>query len=302
MPPLPVPAPKAVWPEIDEKKRDLHVDRSASASAASPVAAAGGAGSPTVAPAGGAGDAAASTTSTALVEGKGDIIDPAVWHCGLLNRLEIRIPGLSLVSPLIGHLGALQTLILANNALTELPETLAACGELKFLDISNNQLAALPAAIGKLPKLESLNAAGNKLSSLAPLATTTSLVSLLVDRNELTDLAGLNFPSLSRLEVLSVSYNKLTELPEEVGALGEGNSLTVLDVSNNALTALPSGLSELKEKRLKEVRLMPNPFADKKMLKIINGDRPEKLVKELWKYLADNATGKGGKKGKGKGR
>lgn len=37
------------------------------------------------------------------------------------------------------------------------------------------------------------------------------------------------------------------------------------------------------------------------MLKILNGDRPEKLVKELFKFLAESGAGKGGK-GKGKGK
>lgn len=153
----------------------------------------------------------------------------------------------------------------AGNALTELPETLAFCTDLKHLDVSNNALASLPVALGKLSKLEMLNAAGNKLASIEALAPSTSLLSLHLDRNELADISPLNFAALPRLEVLSVSYNKLAELPEEIGALGEGNSLTVLDVSNNALTALPAGLAELKEKKLKELRTLPNPFADKKV-------------------------------------
>ena len=33
------------------------------------------------------------------------------------------------------------------------------------------------------------------------------------------------------------------------------------------------------------------------VLKILNSDRPEKMVKELWKYLEGNKGGKGGGKG-----
>lgn len=36
------------------------------------------------------------------------------------------------------------------------------------------------------------------------------------------------------------------------------------------------------------------------VLKIINSDRPEKMVKELWKYLEGAKGAGGGKKGGGK--
>jgi hypothetical protein len=36
------------------------------------------------------------------------------------------------------------------------------------------------------------------------------------------------------------------------------------------------------------------------VLKIINSDRPEKMVKELWKYLEGTKGAGGGKKGGGK--
>lgn len=102
LPPLPKPAPAATWPEVttvlSTGRRELHVDRSKDADAA----AAGGAA---------AADAAGAAASGAA--GGGDLIDPALWHCGLLNRVEVKIPSLSVLSPLVGHLAALQTLILA---------------------------------------------------------------------------------------------------------------------------------------------------------------------------------------------
>jgi hypothetical protein len=48
-------------------------------------------------------------------------------------------------------------------------------------------------------------------------------------------------------------------------------------------------------KKVRELRLLPNPIADKKVLKVLNADRPEKVVKELFKLL--EAGGSGGKKG-----
>ena len=47
--------------------------------------------------------------------------------------------------------------------------------------------------------------------------------------------------------------------------------------------------------QVRELRLLPNPLADKKVLKVLNADRPEKVVKELFKLL--EAGGGGGKKG-----
>ena len=48
--------------------------------------------------------------------------------------------------------------------------------------------------------------------------------------------------------------------------------------------------------QVRELRLLPNPIADKKVLKVLNADRPEKVVKELFKLLEAGA-GSGGKKG-----
>ncbi len=51
----------------------------------------------------------------------------------------------------------------------------------------------------------------------------------------------------------------------------------------------------LTAKKVRELRLLPNPIADKKVLKVLNADRPEKVVKELFKLL--EAAACGGKKG-----
>jgi leucine-rich repeat protein SHOC2 len=128
-----------------------------------------------------------------------------------------------------------QTLILAGNALTSLPDVFASLPELKFIDVKHNAITELPASIGHLPKLEVLNVSHNKLTSLALLLPLTSLVTLLAvsqviglsfqgiyqqyhkmqDENEINDLT-LSFDKLARLETVSLSHNKLVELPNEV--------------------------------------------------------------------------------------
>jgi len=47
--------------------------------------------------------------------------------------------------------------------------------------------------------------------------------------------------------------------------LGQLPALAVLNVADNALEELPPGLSELKEKKLRELKLLPNPLTDPKV-------------------------------------
>lgn len=305
LPALPTPKPEPVWPELKtamaEKRRELNISLlpAAPGSSGEAVAAAGAGaeGGEAPSPAASSSSSSSSSSSTALVTfADGSLIDPALWTHNLLNRLELHVPSLGAFPAFVGHLSALQTLIISKSGLTSLPETFSALSELKFLDASQNSLTELPASLGKLPKLEVLDLSNNKLASVDPLSGLTSLTSLLLDGNELESIDKLNYSGLARLETLSVSHNKLKSLPEEIGSLG---NLSALNVSTNALEDLPSGLSELKEKKIKELKLMPNPFADKKLLKVINTDRPTDLVKQLWKFLADAGKGgKGGKKGK----
>ena len=47
----------------------------------------------------------------------------------------------------------------------------------------------------------------------------------------------------------------------QIGALQQ---LAVLNIADNAVEELPAGLAELKEKKIRELRLLPNPISDKK--------------------------------------
>jgi Leucine-rich repeat (LRR) protein len=134
----------------------------------------------------------------------------------------------------------------------------------------------------------------NRVSSLQPLAPLTSLLTLNANGNEIADISPLNFEALARLETLSLARNRLTALPDEIGLLQQ---LAVLNVADNEIAELPAGMAELKEKKIRELRLLPNPIADKKVLKVLNKDRVTEVVKELWKLLAASSGGKkGGKK------
>ncbi|RYE78619.1 MAG: hypothetical protein EOO80_08160 [Oxalobacteraceae bacterium] len=58
-----------------------------------------------------------------------------------------------------------------------------------------------------------------------------------------------------RLETVSASYNKLTAIAD---AIGEAGALAVIDFSHNELTELPASMSDLKEKKIRELKLLPN--------------------------------------------
>lgn len=301
LPPLPSPAPAPVWDELKtalaEKRRELTVTRAAAAAAlgeeGAAAPAAGGAGAPSAAEDAAAAASSGATTPAAGADGSSSaLIDPALWHATQLNRLELHIAGMGALSPSIGYLSGLMTLVLSKSGITSLPSSMAALKELKFLDVSHNALADL-SPISGLTKLELLDARSNAIADVAPLAPLTGLTALFLDDNVISDVSPLNYAGLARLGTLSLSHNaSLTALPEDIGKL---SLLAVLNVASCGLTALPGGLAGLPEKKIREMILMPNPYADKKILKILGSDRPEKIVSELFKHL-DGGKGKGGKK------
>ena len=100
---------------------------------------------------------------------------------------------------------------------------------------------------------------------------------------------------MQRISTISASNNKLVEISE---ALGEtAGTLASLNLANNELPSLAS-LRELKDKKLKHLNVEDNPIQDKKVLKLLNGNRPEEIIKQLLKYLLKEGGGGGKKKKK----
>ncbi len=56
--------------------------------------------------------------------------------------------------------------------------------------------------------------------------------------------------------------------PSPPRSLSPAQTLSSLVLGDNALTTLPPGLADLNQKKLRDFRLLPNPFADKKVLKV----------------------------------
>jgi len=229
-------------------------------------------------------------------------VDPAMWNCVFLNRLSLKMPAgvLTSLSPMVAQLNALDILILTGNSLQSLPDSIGEISTLRVLEVDQNALACLPASIGQLEKLEVLNLGSNQIESLEPIAEANwpNLLTLNLDTNNIKDLV-LPFASMARIQTLSIAHNQLETISETMGVLGETGTLMSLSVAHNNLTDI-SSLRDLKDKKLKSLNVEENPIADKKVLKLLNGSRPEQIIKELLKYLQKQGGGGGGKKGKKK--
>lgn len=146
----------------------------------------------------------------------------------------------------IGSMTELETLIIYTGLVGTIPEGIGQLTKLKYLDLNLLKLSGIiPQTIGNLANLEYLDLSGNKnLSGSLPDAINdmTKLVNLKADRCNLT-----GFPTsvsqLVNLRVLSVSWNRISQLPTGLGSL---TSLRRLILNNNAFVgSLPAEIGLL---------------------------------------------------------
>lgn len=247
--------------------------------------------------------ALASSAHELLIEREGKVaglaegeLDPAIWRCQALRRLQVRFPsGLeSSTFSCLGSLRKLQTLIIRDSGLTGFPDVLGSLSDLRSLDIDKNNLVVLPASLAQLGSLESLSANNNSLASAAPVATLGNLQSLALSGNQLKTLDDLCLEKKTHLTSLRVANNSITELPDSIGEL---LMMQHFDVSGNQIAALPLGLGRLKEKKLTEMILDNNPIRDGKIRNMI--ERSAVLSKDVLTYLRKQKPSRG-KKGQTK--
>eukprot|EP00727_Mastigamoeba_balamuthi_P005343 m51a1_g14807 hypothetical protein (501) ;mRNA; r:595241-596743 len=156
----------------------------------------------------------------------------------------------------------LRSLVVSSCALTALPEALPLLAPtLRVLDLSGNALAALPQSVAALRGLETLNLSRNALREFP-----ACLLAL---------------PCLSSL---SLAANALeSPLPAE---LGRSACLRSLSLAGNRLTEPPLQLcGGPLEKRLRELDLSGNPWADPRLQRTVDSTTPAR-PKPLWQYLA----------------
>ena len=227
-----------------------------------------------------------------------EVVDPALWFCHTVNRLELKLPAVlrDLRSDGLVRLSALTTLILhGNTALVSLPDSVADL-PLKHLDASHCALATLPTAL-PAKTLETLDVSFNGLETLGPgVGECVQLVKIAVDGNRLTSLSELPFEGLGRLTGLTASGNELTELDPRTGLAVK---LECLVLSNNPLVVVPAELAACK--KLKQIKIDGCPVKDSKVKKYIEKEEIKNLLKYLEKQGPSGGGGAGGgKKGKGK--
>ncbi len=130
-----------------------------------------------------------------------------------------------------------RTLHLYSNQLTVVPNSIGRMSSLKTLGLSDNQLTVLPNSIGRLSSLERLYLQGNQFTAFRiSVAGFSSLMELRLDQNKLHTVSGSFIDALPSLQVLDISYNRLTVLTASLLRLAD---LRELMIYRNALKHSP---------------------------------------------------------------
>ncbi|XP_073825101.1 leucine-rich-repeats and calponin homology domain protein isoform X2 [Musca autumnalis] len=128
---------------------------------------------------------------------------------------------------------------LSRNRFCELPEEITTFSFLETLLLYHNTIRSIPESVKHLTSLTYLDLRSNQLSSLPRELCFLPLQVLLVSNNRLTALPD-ELGRMDRLTDLDVSYNQLTTLPARIGEL---RSLRSFSLRSNQLMYLPRELT-----------------------------------------------------------
>uniref|UniRef100_A0A8C5LSH2 Calponin-homology (CH) domain-containing protein n=1 Tax=Leptobrachium leishanense TaxID=445787 RepID=A0A8C5LSH2_9ANUR len=135
---------------------------------------------------------------------------------------------------------------LSRNRFGEIPGDVCQLVSLETLNLYHNCLRSLPPAISNLQVLTHLNISRNLIPSLPPHLCRLPLTVLIACNNRLTCLPE-ELGAMTSLRQLDVSCNEIQTLPAQMGSM---MSLRELNVRRNQLSALPEELAELPLTRL----------------------------------------------------
>ncbi len=139
----------------------------------------------------------------------------------------------------INKLESLFSINLNNNNLSNLPDGF---NKLKIvgINISNNHFINIPENLLNIASLKGLFAGNNKIKQITEnIKELKNLIYLEVENNEISEF---NYDNFTKLINLNLSYNKISDLPKEIGNLKQ---LTNLNFFNNNLITLPKEIGKL---------------------------------------------------------
>lgn len=126
---------------------------------------------------------------------------------------------------------------LSRNRFCDLPSILTTFPFLEMLLLNHNIIRTVPETIKQLRSLTYLDLRGNQLTTLPRELCFLPVQVLLVSNNRLTSLPD-ELGRMEQLTDLEVSYNQLTSLPVRMGEL---RSIRALSLRNNELVHIPRG-------------------------------------------------------------
>jgi adenylate cyclase len=173
---------------------------------------------------------------------------------------------------------ALRYLSVHNNRLNEFPETIQSLSNLSYLDLHCNNIISLPKEIWYLKRLKVLNISSNLVSNLVhmpvladsgnsesklpipnlsvPISHSTSntslqyklplcesLKELYIGENKLNEEALDAISCLHELEILNLSFNFISDIPQSILQLSK---LKELSLSGNQISSLPDEFDKLR--------------------------------------------------------
>ncbi|UII77375.1 DUF5018 domain-containing protein [Flagellimonas sp. HMM57] len=163
---------------------------------------------------------------------------------GRVYRLNIGQSNIGELPPEIKYLKALEILLASSNELQNIPKELGSLIALQRISIGNNRLLSeIPEELASLKKLKGLYASSCNFNQFPRIVLEyPDLEDLSLSENKITGLPA-NIGQLQKLKRLELASNQIAELPN---ALSELESLESLFLFSNQLTNLPSNIGNLK--------------------------------------------------------
>ncbi|MCJ1338055.1 hypothetical protein MMC09_003340 [Bachmanniomyces sp. S44760] len=195
-----------------------------------------------------------------------------------LEVVDLRHNKLSNLPSSFNKIKGLKRLLVADNQLTAIPFDAMASLPLIEADVSKNCLSRILIA-GSVPSfstLQNLDASGNRLIALSEDESLDlpSLQILRVSNNKLSKLPDVT--SWTQLLVLTADNNAITDLPETLSTLP---NLKNIDLSNNSMKEIDARLGLMEN--LKVLNVGNNPLRERRFLKLNVEDLKLELLGRL---------------------